>query len=232
MAPVRSGVVPPRFCRAAVAATVLAAAGCGLVGREPPRPDIAPNVARIDLDGRRTTVPLTACGREGDVVVLGGAEDGTVVLAQADLGDGGRDRTGVTLDLGGDAGSGAGGIWGAFGADMPDGPAGEITGVRVEGDLVVIEGTWVPLDGDLTPPPLTAARGGRADRPLPRGRRRRRPRRPRRPRRGRRPRPRIRSRSGRPGRTFAGPSAAVLPVALLVVLVLVVRDLVAHPETR
>jgi hypothetical protein len=154
MAPVRSGVVPPRFYVAAfaptvLAATVLGAAGCGLVGREPPRPDIAPNVARVDLAGRRTTVPLTACGREGDVVVLGGAEDGTVVQAQADLGDGGRDRSGVTLDLG----DRAGGIWGAFGADMPDGPAGEITGVRVEGDLVVIEGTWVPLDGDLTPLP-------------------------------------------------------------------------------
>jgi hypothetical protein len=105
MAPVRSGVVPPRFYVAAVAptvlaATVLGAAGCGLVGREPARPDIAPNVARVDLAGRRTTVPLTACGREGDVVVLGGAEDGTVVQAQADLGDGGRDRSGVTLDLG------------------------------------------------------------------------------------------------------------------------------------
>ena len=227
MAPVRSGVVPPRFRRAAVVATVLAAAGCGLVGREPPRPDIAPNMARIDLDGRRTTVPLTACGREGDVVILGGAEDGTVVQAQADIGDGGRDRSGVTLDLGGDAGPGAG-IWGAFGADMPDGPTGEITAVRVEGDLVVIEGTWVPLDGDLTPLPSPPPAEGELiarcpedddDVAAP-------------------------AAAHRGSVTFAGPSAAVLPavlvvvlpvvlpVVLVVVLLVVVFDVVARPGTR
>ena len=92
-------------------------------------------------------MPLTACGRDGDVVVLAGVEGDIVIQAEADVGEGGFDRTGVTADLGDD------GIMGAFGADMEHGPAGELTDVRVEGDRLIVEGTWVAFDAELVADP-------------------------------------------------------------------------------
>lgn len=119
------------------------AAGCA--GRDrPPRDGLAVDTARFTYGDRTAEVALTACGREEDVVVLAGASGGNVVQAEADLGNGGLDRTGVTADLGGD------GIVGAFGVEMEHGPAGEISDVRVEGDRLIIEGTWVTFDDQLT----------------------------------------------------------------------------------
>ena len=104
------------------------------------------DTAKFTWGERSATVPLTECGREGDVVVLAGTAHGLVVQAGADLSEGGAARTGVTGDMGGDDG-----IRGAFGADLDQGPAGEITEVRAEGDRLVIEGRWARLDGDLRP---------------------------------------------------------------------------------
>jgi hypothetical protein len=128
-----------------VAALVVASSGaCSGRGAEP-RDGLAPDTARFTYGDRTAEVPLTACGREDDVVVVGGTTGSVVLQVQADLGDGGFDRTGVTADLGGD------GIMGAFGADMEHGPAGEITAVRVDGDRLIVEGTWVTFDDRLTP---------------------------------------------------------------------------------
>ena len=129
---------------AAALTSVLTAVGCGGSGGAE-RDGLAADTAAFSYGGRTATVPLTACGRDGDVVVLAGRRDAVVVQAEADLGEGGFDRTGVTADLGDD------GIMGAFGADTDQGPAGEITDVRVEGDRVIVEGSWVPLDDQLVP---------------------------------------------------------------------------------
>jgi hypothetical protein len=107
-----------------------------------------PDTARFTWGQRTATVPLTDCGREGDVVVMAGAADGLVVQVGADLSEGGAARTGVTGDMGGDDG-----IWGAFGPGLDQGPAGEITRVAAEGDRIVVEGRWARLDGDLRPEP-------------------------------------------------------------------------------
>ena len=130
---------------------VAALAGCGRGGNDEPRDGLAPDTARFTYDARRAEVPLTACGREGDVVILAGARGAIVVQAQVDLGDGGVERSGVTADLGEDDG-----ILGAFGAEVEHGPAGEITDVRVEGDRVIVEGRWTRFDGDLNPEPTPA----------------------------------------------------------------------------
>jgi hypothetical protein len=128
----------------AAVAPLSVAAGCG-AGDEPERDGLAADTAAFTYGGRTATVPLTACGREGDVVVLAGRRDAVVVQAEADLGEGGFDRTGVTADLGDE------GILGAFGADLDHGPAGDVTDVRVEGDRLIVEATWVALDDDLAP---------------------------------------------------------------------------------
>jgi hypothetical protein len=120
-------------------------AGCGWRDAGQPRDGLSADTARFTYGDRSVEVPLTACGREGDVVVLAGRSGAVVLQAQANLGDGGFDRTGVTADLG------AEGIVGAFGAGMSHGPAGEITDVRVEGDRLIVEATWVPLDDELRP---------------------------------------------------------------------------------
>jgi len=132
----------------ALAAVGLVVAGCGSGGAEAPRDGLAPDTARFTYGDRRAEVPLTACGREGDVVLLAGARRAIVVQAQVDLGDGGADRSGVTADLGD-----AEGIMGAFGAELEPGPAGEITDVRVDGDRVIVDGRWARFDGDLNPRP-------------------------------------------------------------------------------
>jgi hypothetical protein len=130
---------------------VVSIAACGGRGAEAPRDGLAPDTARFTYDARSTEVPLTECGREGDVVVLAGARGAVVVQAVADLGEGGVARSGVTADLGGEDG-----IWGAFGAEVEHGPAGEITDLRVEGDRVIIEGRWTRFDGELNPQPTPA----------------------------------------------------------------------------
>jgi hypothetical protein len=150
-------VVPRGFARATgvlVAAAVLlgAPAACSRGGRAP-RDGLAPDTARFTYGERSAEVPLADCGRDGDVVVLAGVRGSVVVQAEADLGEGGFDRTGVTADLGDD------GIIGAFGADTELGPAGEIRDVRVEGDRLIVEGTWVPFDDQLVAQPPADGEG-------------------------------------------------------------------------
>jgi hypothetical protein len=140
----------------AVAVVLAAVGGCG-DRREAPRDGLAADTARFTWDTRSAEVPLTACGRDGDVVALAGVRGDIVIQAEVDLGDGGSDRTGVTADLGGD------GIMGAFGAEMEHGPAGEVTDVRLEGDRVIVEGTWVAFDDQLQADP-GAVGGGIAGR--------------------------------------------------------------------
>jgi hypothetical protein len=123
---------------------VTAAAGCRN-DRDESRDGLGPDTARFSYGDRSVDVPLTACGRDGDVVVLAGREGTTVLQAAADLGDGGADRSGVTADLGVE------GIVGAFGPDVDHGPAGTISDVGAEGDRLIIEGTWVELDAALEP---------------------------------------------------------------------------------
>lgn len=132
-------------CGLTAVATV---AACGGGGAEGPRDGLAPDTARFSYDARNADVPLTECGREGDIVILAGARGPVVVQAVVDLGEGGVARSGVTADLGGEDG-----IWGAFGADVEHGPAGEITDLRVEGDRVIVEGRWTRFDGELNPQP-------------------------------------------------------------------------------
>jgi hypothetical protein len=138
----------------AIAALVLtSSSGCGWGRAEAPSDGLAPDTARFTYSGRQVEVPLTSCGRDPDrnVVLLAGRRGAVVVQAAADLGDDGLDRTGVTADLG------AAGILGAFGAELEHGPAGEIRDVRTDGDRLIVEGTWVPLDGELEPTPEASA---------------------------------------------------------------------------
>jgi hypothetical protein len=120
-------------------------AGCGGVAV---REGIEPDTAQFTWGGRSATVPLDECGRDGDLVVMAGAAHGLVVQVGADLSDGGAARTGVTGDMGSDDG-----LWGAFGDELDEGPAGEITRVATEGDRLIVEGHWARLDGDLRPRP-------------------------------------------------------------------------------
>lgn len=131
----------------------VAVTGCSR-GAEAPRDGLAADTARFTYGDRAAEVPLTDCGRDGDVLVLAGIRDSVVVQAEADLGEGGFDRTGVTADLGDD------GIMGAFGADMEHGPAGEVTDVRVEGDRLIVEGTWVMFDDQMVADPGATGGGG------------------------------------------------------------------------
>jgi hypothetical protein len=133
-----------RVLATAVTLAFAATTGCGVVHRAP-RDGLAPNTARFSYGERSVELPLTACGRQGDVVVMGGGRGTDVLQVAADLGSGGRDRTGVTAQVGGD------GIFGAFGPDVPHGPAGEITGVRVDGDRLIVDGRWVPMDANYVP---------------------------------------------------------------------------------
>ena len=108
-----------------------------------PRNGIDADAARFTYGDRQADVPLEECGREGDVVIMAGRGDGMVLQVAADLTDGGEARTGVTLDLGGEEGT-----LGAFGADLEQGPVGEVTDVRRVGDALVVEGRWASLDSD------------------------------------------------------------------------------------
>jgi hypothetical protein len=127
--------------------TVVASAGCGLRQGSEPRDGLKPDTARFAYGDRRVDVPLVACGRDGDVVTLGGTRGSVVLQAAADVSEGGTARTGVTLDLG------QGEIWGAFGEDMPRAAAGTVREAEVEGDRLVVEATWAALDDQLAPIP-------------------------------------------------------------------------------
>jgi hypothetical protein len=131
------------------ALAVAAACGWGGTERDEPRDGLAPDTARFTYGERQVEVSLTSCGHDQDegVVLLAGRRGAVVLQAAADLGDDGADRTGVTADLG------TAGILGAFGADLEQGPAGAITEVRTDGDRLIVEGEWVPLDGELEPLP-------------------------------------------------------------------------------
>ncbi|HEX6421789.1 MAG TPA: hypothetical protein VFZ77_25015 [Acidimicrobiales bacterium] len=151
--------MPPAFRRLVPVATVGAAIALAVGGAcsRGPRDGLEADEARFRFGERSATVPLTACGRDGDVVALAGAGGGVVLQAWADLGEGGTARTGVTADLGGE------GILGAFGPGMHEGPAGEVAAVRVDGDRLVVEGTWVPLDDRLAPVPGATAEAVEGD---------------------------------------------------------------------
>jgi hypothetical protein len=140
-ATLRTGRALERLVAVGLVVSLLATA-CG-AGRRAPRDGLEADTARFAYGDRTAEVSLTACGREDDVVVLGGASNGVVLQVVADLGEDGAARTGVTADLGGD------GIVGAFGDDMARGPAGEIIDVRAEGDRLIVEGVWTTFDGDL-----------------------------------------------------------------------------------
>lgn len=139
--------------RLVVAAATLAAialggsGGCGWGQGDEPSDGLAPDTARFTYGDRQVEVPLSSCGRDEDrnVVVLAGRRGAVVVQAAADLGDDGHARTGVTADLG------TAGILGAFGGELDHGPAGEISRVRVDGDRLIVDGTWVTLDAKLEP---------------------------------------------------------------------------------
>ena len=124
---------------------LLGLGACGWLGDGAPSDDLEPDTARFTYGDRSVEVTLTSCGRDGDVVLAAGRQGAVVLQVAADLGDDGAERTGVTADLG------PGGIRGAFGGDLEEGPAGEIGDVRVEGDRLIVEGTWAALDSELQP---------------------------------------------------------------------------------
>jgi hypothetical protein len=128
----------------AALAGVAVASWLGLRGTSEadPRTGVPADAARVTYGDRTAAVPLAECGRDGDVVIAAGRGGGMVLQVAADLAEGGAARTGVTLDLGTE------GTLGAFGADLDQGPAGEVTGVRAEGDALVVEGRWAQLDPD------------------------------------------------------------------------------------
>jgi predicted small lipoprotein YifL len=49
---------------------VIAATGCGRNDPDEPRDGLGPDTARFSYGDRSVVVSLTACGRDGDVVVL------------------------------------------------------------------------------------------------------------------------------------------------------------------
>ena len=125
---------------------------------EDPRAGLDAEEARFTWGDHEVEVPLFECGREGDVVIMAGRGEGLVLQVAADLGEGGADRTGVTLDRGED------GTLGAFGAALEQGPAGEVTAVRTVGDSLVVEATWAEVDPDTFEVlPRTDARPGAFD---------------------------------------------------------------------
>jgi hypothetical protein len=130
---------------AAIALAVVVMLGGRSSSPDDPRHGVEADTARFTYGDRSVEVPLVACGRDGDIVVMAGREGQVVIQVRADLGEGGRERTGVTADLGED------GIMGAFGADIPPGPAGTIVSVRTVGDGLVVEGRWTMFDTNIEP---------------------------------------------------------------------------------
>jgi hypothetical protein len=126
------------------AGVAVGGAGCGSSRGDRMEAD----TAKFTWGSRSATVPLTDCGREGDQVVMAGTANGLVVQIAVDLSEGGDARTGVTGDMGNDDG-----IWGAFGDELAQGPAGKITRVTVDGDRLTVEGRWARFDGDLVVDP-------------------------------------------------------------------------------
>lgn len=147
----------PRWLRIVGAALVVSgAAACGALGGEsPPRDGLEPDTARFTFGQRTVEIPLDACGQEDDTVLMAGSRGAMVLQVEADVGDDGLARTGVTMDLG------AGQIWGAFGDDMRRPPAGSLHEVRTEGDRLIVDATWAALDGDLREAPSAQTTEGR-----------------------------------------------------------------------
>jgi hypothetical protein len=138
-----------------VAAATTVTGGCGGGGG---REGMEADTAKFTWGSRSATVPLSECGREGDLVVMAGTANGLVVQVAADLSDGGDARTGVTGDMGNDDGT-----WGAFGAELDHGPAGEITRVAADGDRLIVEGRWARFDGDLVRDPDQPLMAGKVE---------------------------------------------------------------------
>lgn len=131
---------------ALVVLVVASVLGLGSGSSDDPRTGVDADTARMTYGGGRTVeVPLEECGRDGDVVIVVGRRGSIVLQVWADLGPGGEERTGVTVDLGDE------GILGAFGSGAPPGPAGEIRSVERVGDGLVVEGRWVGFDGNIRP---------------------------------------------------------------------------------
>jgi hypothetical protein len=130
---------------AVLALAVVALLGLRSSSPNDPRSGVAADTARFTYGERSVVVPLVSCGRDGDIVIMAGRSGSVVVQVRADLGEGGRERTGVTADLGDD------GILGAFGADIPPGPAGEIVDVDVVGDGLIVRGRWTAFDEHIRP---------------------------------------------------------------------------------
>jgi hypothetical protein len=134
---------------ALVGVAVALAVVVALVGRssspDDPRNGVDADTAKFTYGDGSVEVPLVACGRDGDIVIMAGRKGSIVVQVRADLSEGGRDRTGVTADLGED------GIMGAFGRDLPPGPAGTIVSVRRVGDGLVVRGRWTMFDTNIRP---------------------------------------------------------------------------------
>lgn len=133
---------------AAVGLVLAALPACAWGAERPPRDGLKPNTARFTYGGRSIVVPLTACGRDGKVVILAGRRGGDILQAAADLGKDGDARTGVTAEIAGDA------VFGAFGEKIDHGPAGTIDDVKAIADRLIIEGRWATMDQsyDVTQP--------------------------------------------------------------------------------
>jgi hypothetical protein len=148
---------PVRLVLAVLAGMVVALVGVAvtlavvvaLIGRssspDDPRNGVDADTAKFTYGDRSVEVPLVACGRDGDIVIMAGRRGSVVIQVRADLSEGGRDRTGVTADLG------EAGIMGAFGPDLPPGPAGTIVSVRRVGDGLVVRGRWTMFDTNIEP---------------------------------------------------------------------------------
>lgn len=137
---------------ALVVMAVLGVAVASLLGlrgssSDDPRHGIDANHARFTYGDRMADVPLVGCGRDGDIVAMAGRANGMTLQVAADLSEGGEARSGVTLDRGGEDGT-----IGAFGEELQQGPVGEFTDVRREGDALVVEGRWALLDSDTMAP--------------------------------------------------------------------------------
>jgi hypothetical protein len=127
---------------ALVGLLVVSALGLRSSSDRDPRNAVDADTARFSYGDRSASFTLVECGREDDVVIMAGRQGRMVLQVAADLGDGGLARTGVTADLGDD------GTLGAFGADLPQGPVGELTEAHAEGDTLVVEGRWAAVDPD------------------------------------------------------------------------------------
>jgi len=123
----------------------------GSGGGDDPRSGLDADTARFTYGDRSVEVGLLECALDGETFVAAGRRGAMVLQMGVDLGNGGADRSGVTMDVGDD------GVFGAFGGDLPQGPVGAFTRIERLGDSVVVEGDWVLLDPDTLAPTSAAA---------------------------------------------------------------------------